>query len=238
MIVYIIINKITKAYYIGITNGNKKHYFGSGKALKDNISKYGKINFRKFNIEYCEDRIHASIREMYWIKYAKNKWESRKCLNLTSGGDNCYTRDESIGKRTSIKLKEFYKKNKSAVEKCRINGTKNFKKFRDENPNFGRKIYEKDIEYIKSQYDTYKKTLTELAKELNVSISLVGKYVDLKKRSNGSGNGQAKLKEPQVLEIREMYSTGNYLQREIGDVYGVGANIVSRIVNRKIWKHI
>jgi len=54
----------------------------------------------------------------------------------------------------------------------------------------------------------------------------------------GEKISSSKLKEKDILEIRILYSTGDYYQRELGEIYGVGADEISRIVNNKMWKHI
>ena len=54
----------------------------------------------------------------------------------------------------------------------------------------------------------------------------------------GSRNVGAKLTESEVIEIREVYATGEFLQREIADEVGVNASVISNIVTRTTWKHI
>lgn len=54
----------------------------------------------------------------------------------------------------------------------------------------------------------------------------------------GSNNGAAYLNEDLVLEIRELYATGNYTQVALGNKYGVVNTTIYKIVHRKIWKHI
>ena len=54
----------------------------------------------------------------------------------------------------------------------------------------------------------------------------------------GEDNGEAKLTDPEVLEIRARYATGQITQQGLADQYGVHQTIISKIVNRKIWKHI
>lgn len=53
----------------------------------------------------------------------------------------------------------------------------------------------------------------------------------------GEGNGQAKLSETQVREIREKYSLG-FTQGCIAREYGVIRQTVSAIICRKLWTHI
>ena len=45
--------------------------------------------------------------------------------------------------------------------------------------------------------------------------------------------GKYKLSEEQVKEIRSLYKTGKYFQREIGTMFGVNASYVSMLVNNR-----
>lgn len=54
----------------------------------------------------------------------------------------------------------------------------------------------------------------------------------------GEKSHNAKLKEPQVLQIRAKYRAGGYTQKAIGKEYGISRRHVSDIVNRVCWAHI
>jgi hypothetical protein len=54
----------------------------------------------------------------------------------------------------------------------------------------------------------------------------------------GEKHGMAKLTEKDVKKIRELYQTGNYLQREIADIFNVSQALVSAIFFRRVWKHL
>jgi len=54
----------------------------------------------------------------------------------------------------------------------------------------------------------------------------------------GSKHGNAKLIEEQVLEIRKLYATGNYILKELGKEFDVSQTQICDIVNNKRWKHI
>ena len=41
-----------------------------------------------------------------------------------------------------------------------------------------------------------------------------------------------------VLEIIKLYKSNVFTQKELGELYNINQTIISRIVNRKIWKHI
>ena len=54
----------------------------------------------------------------------------------------------------------------------------------------------------------------------------------------GSKHPAAKLTEENVLEIRHLYPSGKFTQKELGEMYGVVHTAISRIINRKRWDHI
>lgn len=54
----------------------------------------------------------------------------------------------------------------------------------------------------------------------------------------GEANGNSKLTEGNVLEIRELYSTGDYRQQELGEMFNISSRHISEIICRKYWRHI
>lgn len=52
----------------------------------------------------------------------------------------------------------------------------------------------------------------------------------------GERHCMAKLKERDVLDIREMYSTGRFSRKEIAKKYNVSYCLIGKIVNFKLWK--
>lgn len=65
------------------------------------------------------------------------------------------------------------------------------------------------------------------------------------KENKGRGNhavgmvhGRSKLTADQVREIRRLYSTGQYLQRELGKRFGVHQTTIGYICRRESWAHI
>ena len=51
----------------------------------------------------------------------------------------------------------------------------------------------------------------------------------------GENNGRAKLTEAQAWEIHNKYKTGNFTQTELGEIYGVNPNTVSKTLSGKNW---
>jgi hypothetical protein len=58
------------------------------------------------------------------------------------------------------------------------------------------------------------------------------------KSTLGEMNGNSKVTEDEVLELREMYATGKYTKKELGDLFGLTNDGVKSIVLRRTWKHI
>lgn len=88
--IYKITNLINNKIYVGRgtvrtkTYGPEKdHYFGSGRIIKKAIQKYGKENFKKEILEYCETMEEAIHKEPEWIKNL-NAAKSDTGYNLTT----------------------------------------------------------------------------------------------------------------------------------------------------------
>ena len=60
----------------------------------------------------------------------------------------------------------------------------------------------------------------------------------LRNKTLGENSNLSKLKNNDVLKIRELYATGNYFQREIADMFGIAEESCHRIIKRKDCKHI
>ncbi len=54
----------------------------------------------------------------------------------------------------------------------------------------------------------------------------------------GEKCGMSKMTRENVIKLREMYSTGDYTQKQLGDLFGITQVNTSSIVRRKIWAHI
>lgn len=55
---------------------------------------------------------------------------------------------------------------------------------------------------------------------------------------SGEAHGRSKLTEREVIEIRELFGMSSYTKMELAKLFGVYHTLISKIVNRKIWKHI
>lgn len=110
------------------------------------------------------------------------------------------------------------------------------------------KLNEKQIVQIREQYPT--KSVNQLSIEFKISktqISMILRGKSWKHiegechklpivKAKGEKSGQHKLTESQVLEIRSIYPSKSLSQ--LSREYDVTKTNISRIINRKIWKHI
>jgi group I intron endonuclease len=85
MVIYETINKINGKRYIGKDKHNDPSYLGSGTLLNKAIKKYGKDNFIKTILEYCNSEEHMAECERHWIKLT-NAQTSKLYYNIGEGG--------------------------------------------------------------------------------------------------------------------------------------------------------
>lgn len=68
MIIYKTTNLVTGKMYVGQSKYNNPEYFGSGKLIRQSISKHGVVNFTKEILETCDNFENMNILERFWIK--------------------------------------------------------------------------------------------------------------------------------------------------------------------------
>ena len=81
---YKTINLVNGKFYYGVTNGNDPWYYGSGKALKDAIKKYGIKNFHRCNLKTFNTSEEAYLEEARVV--TEKLVEDRQCYNMKIGG--------------------------------------------------------------------------------------------------------------------------------------------------------
>lgn len=64
-----------------------------------------------------------------------------------------------------------------------------------------------------------------------------GDMVKAGRQAYGEKNGQAKLTKQQVNELRLLWETGKYTQKQLSEKYGISQPHVALIVNHKSWKN-
>lgn len=94
-------NLVNGKYYYGMhsTNNLKDGYIGSGKYLWYAIKKYGKDNFHTEILKFFDTR--HSLVEAEKLLITEFLVEDRKCMNLKSGGEGGFSRQDSDKARLS-----------------------------------------------------------------------------------------------------------------------------------------
>lgn len=106
MIIYKTTNLINSKIYIGKDKYNNPEYYGSGIILNKSIKKYGKENFVKEILEYCNSELELNEREIYWINFYQS-FKREIGYNLTLGGTGGNTiLDSEKRKKINQKRKE------------------------------------------------------------------------------------------------------------------------------------
>lgn len=86
MKIYLTINLINGKIYIGqLTRIGLHGYLGSGARFKKALKKYGKQNFTRVTLCYCDNQEDLNKMEIYWIAYF-NSTDAKIGYNVTTGG--------------------------------------------------------------------------------------------------------------------------------------------------------
>lgn len=166
--IYEIVNNINGKTYIGqrLLKKDKswEDYYGSGVLIKNAIKKYGKENFTKNLICYCDSREQLDNTETQVIINEKAKGKAE--YNLTAyhaGGDtfNKLSKDKSV--EVKLKISEGMKSSKKLK--------KYYKKLKTKNALFYSSIYKENKSEIFRLYNSNKYTIDELAKQFNIPVN-------------------------------------------------------------------
>jgi len=207
MVIYKTTNLINGKIYIGKDEKNNPKYLGSGKILKLAIKKYGKENFKKEILEYCNNREHLCVIEKYWIEKLQSK---KNGYNIKDGGNGGHTyidneeikckisknhadingeknpmfgkkHSEESKKKMSINTKKCFEQNPELIEKLRKR-MKEKSKGRN-NPNYNPTPvlqYDMNMNFIKKWDDLYSLKENGFNSKL-ISQCCMGRY----KKSHG-----------------------------------------------------
>ena len=222
MVIYKITNIITGKIYIGKDSKNDSQYYGSGLLINRSIKKYGKKNFKKEILEYCEAGDTLNDREKYWIKFY-NSTDRNIGYNLTDGGDGGDTikylpnkldiiEKRAIAIKKTVNTPEGIKKRSDIAKKMWSNPK--HRKVMSEKM-IGRKIsWNKKIsKQLKKHYNVHgRKSMSERTKR-KISEASTGKLDKL-------------LSEKDIDKIIKLYSAGN------------GPNKIESFFDKKISKFL
>jgi group I intron endonuclease len=170
MIIYKTTNTINNKFYIGKDLRNSKYYLGSGLAVKNAIKKYGRSNFIKEIIEFCNSENHLNEREIFWIQHFR-EISPNLIYNIADGGEGGdLSKFRSESKNKGKTYLEIYgeKRTSEIAERKRI------KLSGSNNGMFGRKLSKEHREKISAANTGRERNFSMDHKE-KLSNSLRGK---------------------------------------------------------------
>lgn len=259
---YVIFNTINNKMYIGYSCNTKRRWQEHKKKARQIIkgqgdktcyaihfamAKYGIENFVFKELEGVIGFPAANEREVELIRIARDcKFQ---LYNETDGGEG--------GKGNPGKVwTEEERQEMSKRMKGKGNPMYGVQLFGSANGNFGKgmkphvkeillkircKLTPEQVEEIKRLHSIGNQTQRALAKQFNISETQIHDIITGQSWNNGQKSNhivKPNLKPEQVIEIRKLYKTGDYTQKELAKNYGVSVNQIYRIVNRKRWKNI
>lgn len=261
--IYLITNIINQKKYVGKTNDlerrwhvHKKIAIGGLEMYSDKFSvvhaaiqKHGVENFSFSILEEFDNESKAYEYETWWIDYLGSHTSLKKGYNCNYGGigglsPNQETKDKISAAHKGKIVSDETKAKISKIHLGKILSDDTKKKISESsvgelNHFYGKNHSQESIVlisksrtgiYCGEEHYLFGETLPEETRQ-KISDSRRGKTA-------GETNPAAKVTEKIVLEIREKHATGILNQKQIAKEYNISEHIVSRIINRKTWKHI
>jgi len=216
MYIYKITNLINNKIYTGkrVRHKDINSYYGSGKLIKLAIKKYGKINFKKEILEFCNNKKKLSKKEIYWIK--KIDSITPKGYNLTKGGEG------GIGGDTLSNNPDLDKIKKKMSERRHTEETK-------------QKLREKAL--LRRHTEETKEKIRKIMKDKGISGSKGYKWTEEQKKKISNryleNNPNNVLTNKQRKEIKDLYTLTKYTYIQLGEIYNVHFATIRNVVKYK-----
>jgi hypothetical protein len=243
---YKIILEGSDLYYTGRRSTSKDidkdTYKGSGKWVKSikDQSRLTKIILGEYdNIHDLKAAEQAFIEQWFddpnCMNYARSSLgtapghkfseETRRRVSVATSGENNPNYGKKHSEETLKKMSDKKKGKKSSEE------TK--QKLSDAHKG------EKCFWYGKTLSEEHRQKLSDAKRGKKISEEIRKKMSAAHKNTLlGENNPMVKLKEPQVREIREKYSTYSMSYTKLSEEYSVSKTTISKIVTRKTWKQL
>jgi group I intron endonuclease len=229
-----------------ISTKNYKKY-----AIQNAIFKYGIDAFTWEIIEEVKTIEESNDAEEFYIAYLNTL--SPNGYNLTTGGKN-FRRSEETKKKISEKLKivSSFKGKKGVLhpnfgihfseerklqQSIKLSGDNSSGK--KINSVIAREIYLDYINHLTIKELTNKYILKKVA-ILNILNKKCWKQAtkDLPNISLKRKSCNTKLTSQDVLDICNLYKSGNFTMQNLADKYNIMVSVISNIINNKSWKNI
>jgi group I intron endonuclease len=196
----------------------------SSSHLQNAFNKYGEKTFKFVVLESVKNIIELEEREIFWIKKLKSHINSNGYNARIFVTDN---RNLKHSEETKKKISE----NRKGKGKHKQHITEETKKLKS-------KLCKSQNLKQYHTPETEKKRLKKLRESIyNKPISSEHKKA-ISRKNKGSNNGMAKLKESDVLKIKNMLLTKKYTMEIIANKFNVCRRTIGAIKSGEKWSHI
>lgn len=230
MIVYKTTNLLNNKIYIGKDSKNNELYLGSGLLLQKAIKKYGKENFKKEILEYCNNTVELNEKEKFWINF----YDSRNVeigYNLAEGGDGGRTVKQEWKK--GKKYEEVYgiektKEIKEKFSKLRKNKKRSFVNITPEE--VGQKISKSLLGKKMKRSDEHRKKISNTLKKFFKSEAGVEQRKQVSERAKKSRSIESNNKRSQKLKGIKRAKRDYYPSSRIWYLYDKDNKLIINII--------
>lgn len=218
MIIYKTTNLLNDKFYIGKHNNDSDNYIGSGIYFRNAVNKYGKENFKREILEWCDDFKDMYQKERKWVlKYLPNGIDTSICYNLVIPNEfNCGYIPTEEQKQYQSKIhtgekNHFFGKKHTAesLQKISQNHAKPF---------LGKKFTEEHKQKMSENSYWKGKHLTEEHKQ-KLREKMIGKF---------EGDKNPKYIHIPKKELYQLYYIEKKTMKEIGKIYHCERHTISK----------
>lgn len=213
------------------------------------IAKYGVDNFTFSVLQQFDTEPECDLAEVYWIEYFQSN--TKYGYNLTDGGEGVsgrivseatrqIMREKATGRKHTDETKELLRQINVGKIPTNLEQLKTMHKGIALPPEHRQKISEARQGIIFTEEHKQNMSKIRLGKRTGSENSFYGKThtEEIKEKSRGENNKQAKLTANKVMEIRTKYDSGDYTQQELANEYMVSRKAIDHIVNGRTWAHL
>jgi predicted XRE-type DNA-binding protein len=254
--IYKTTNILSGKYYIGMhsTDDIEDGYLGSGNRLRLSVRKYGKENFKREILEFCESRVELIKKETEIITL--DEISKKECINLKVGGQGGWSEDAKVKFIWLLDNDvDFKKQHSDKMSKVNRDSFIKFNKGEYLNYDWSGKNHTTETKYkmsntkkgsgigkTNSQYGTCwinKSGINKkVKKEIIDNYLNEGWTIGRKTEITGEKVKTSKLKEVDVKEIKKLLSVGELSQIKIAKLFGVHQETISKIKRNLIWVNV
>jgi group I intron endonuclease len=252
MLIYKYTNTLNGKSYIGLTTRTLKERhaehikaIGDGTYFHNALKKYGEKNFTLEQIDTATSIDDLKQKEMYWIDFYKTfaYRDDSEGYNCTLGGDGSAglsgERNPQFGISPQERMsEETFKKWKKNLVASAARGEKH--RFYGKHPKewVGEESWEVRMEKQRELWASDKNPRKINPPSGKKNPMYGRRRTESEKRNISRGQTNKKLTEEDVVSIRKLYASGEFIYKEIAVRFDISPTTVGEIVRGDIYSHV